>query len=200
TLTATVTATIGGGTNLSISMIPFTAAITNEPTVNGINTQLNGNPIPNVTLSLGVLPNTLTLSFIQPLPLSVGDVLRIRAIRINDQASGVIFPDQIRAELTVTPPGAIQFDQNNIVPVSTPLQTLNVTFATIPNLLKCLQQSVVRPIIVTEQSPAVFTSRSKEGDIFPGTLGFSNPPPATNGAQLEILLTTVPGGLTVSIP
>lgn len=192
-LTVSFAGTIAAGTNLTISMIPFTAAITNTPTVDGDNLQCNGSPCGNVNLSVGVLPNSLVISFTANRPVALGDQIRIGSIRINDQASGVVFPDQVRAQLTVTPAGALQFDNISIVSVSTPLPTLAATFQTIPNLLQCLAQTVQRTILVTEQFPAVFTSLAQETSL-------SDTPPPTNSSQLEIKLTTVPGGLTTDVP
>jgi hypothetical protein len=192
--------TILAGTNLTITFIPASATISNDPVVNGTNLIIETPPaftpmaVPGATLAVGALSNSLVISFSTTVPVPLGTRLRIRAVRINDQSSGITFPGQIQAQLNVTPPDVMRFDNVNIVNVSTPLPTISVSFPQpIGTLLQCLGQTITRRVVLSEQFSAVFTSITQETNL-------SNTPPPTNPTRIEVILNNVLGGLTVAPP
>ncbi|MBI1747424.1 MAG: hypothetical protein HYR55_12650 [Acidobacteria bacterium] len=185
---------IPAGAVLTVSLIPFTAAISNDPVFNGVNVRLNGEPIPGAILAVGPTPgNTLIITFTKTITIIPGDLLRIGAIRVNAQAAGVSAPEPIYARLTVSPRDAIQIEIIDTLPVGFPQPTLDVEVSPPANLPQCRQTSTVSTIIVTERFTAVFTTDEQENLL-------SSTPTATNPTQVQIVLGNIPGGLTVDVP
>lgn len=192
--------TIPAGTNLTVTIIPASTMITNDPVINGTNLIIETPPdytpmaVPGATLAVGALSNSVVVSFNATVPVPRGTHLRVRQIRVNVQASGITFPGRTQVQLNVSPPDAIRFDTGQTVIVNTPLPTISVSFPeSLATLFQCLRGAAVRRVVLTEQFAAVFTSLAQEAT-------FSNTPPPTNPTRVEVQLRNVPGGLTVEPP
>jgi hypothetical protein len=141
-VTGTITLSCGATTipvssaSITVTITPPTAVVTNDL---GAGKQPTAQLFNGGTVTLGTVTfsgNTVTIPITGTAGTSVIQTLQIANIRVNANASGVVFPAQIAALVTASPANAISIS-NNQLNVAIPQNGLVPTFSAGAGLAQC---------------------------------------------------------------
>lgn len=208
-----------GGAALTVTVQPATAVVTNTLVGTapiGITAVATGGAGTGAVTTAG---NTVTV----PLTVGVLTTLTISGIRVNVNASGVSFPNQIQALISSSPANMVAVT-NNILNVAIPQNGITATFTNGGGIAQCSSATMTTvpanttvTLGATPTANSTFSShpgapslaRVTVSEGYPGAwkrLGVAGPPAlgefpiATQGTRLILRITSLQSNIRISVP
>jgi len=198
---ATNAGTVKAGSSITVA---YSGTITNVTAANAAGTiggklgatiySPSGTPFPGVTVTAS--GNNLTLSFTADTAFAAGDYIVISQVRVNVNALGA-GTTTVTATLSGTSSAPISnpitFTQATVPVASVINPSTSVAITAAPAQLQtCALLAQTFTVSVTERYPAALTSSATEIAFTPNTN------PAATGTQVQVVVTGVPAGLSVT--